>query len=76
MTDKNQLDTNRLTPREVEPDSNTPAGKARRERDVGNDRGMRHDPPVVEADGGDIGGVAGGSVDSGVSGLGGDKDRR
>jgi len=76
MADHKQPDTNRITPREVEPDSNTPEGKARRERDVTNDRGMRHDPPVVEADGGDIGGVAGGSIDSNVSGLGSGKNSR
>jgi hypothetical protein len=78
MADPNKLDTNRITPHEVEPDSDTPAGAARRERDVSNDRGrtIRPDPEVVEADGGDQFGIAGGGIDSKVSGLGGDKDRR
>jgi hypothetical protein len=45
---------------------------------VSNDRGrtIRPDPEVVEADGGDQFGIAGGGIDSKVSGLGGDKDRR
>lgn len=73
MADPKQPDTNRITPRDVEPDSNTEAGRKRRERDSASDRGMRHDPPVVEADGGDISGVAGGGIDSNVSGLGSDK---
>ncbi len=72
----NQPDTHRITPREVEPDTNTPAGAARRDRSVGDERARRPDPVVEEADGGDIGGVAGGSIDSNVSGLGGDKNRR
>ena len=76
MAEHNAPDTHRITPREVEPDSDTPAGAARRERDVTHDRGLRRDPIVEEADGGDIGGVAGGSIDGNVSGLGGDKNRR
>jgi hypothetical protein len=78
MADNKQPDTHRITPREVEPDSNTPAGAARRERDTTDDRGrsIRPDPEVVEADGGDQFGIAGGGIDSKVSGLGGDKDRR
>jgi hypothetical protein len=71
MADTNQPDTHRITPRDVEPDSNTPAGAARRDR--ADERPRRPDPVVEEADGGDIGGVAGGSVDSKVSGLGGNK---
>ena len=75
MADHNQPDTHRITPREVEPDSDTDAGRLRRERDIANDTGrVRPDPAVVEADGGDIAGVAGGGIDSNVSGLGSDKD--
>lgn len=75
MAEHNKPDTNRITPREVEPDTNTPAGRARRERDTTDDRGrsIRPDPEVVEADGGDQFGIAGGGIDSKVSGLGGDK---
>ena len=77
MADTNQPETHRITPRDVEPDSNTPEGAARRERSVGEDRGRRRDDPeVVEADGGDIAGIAGGGIDDKVSGLGGDKNRR
>jgi hypothetical protein len=76
MADEHPIDTNRITPRDVEPDANTPAGRARRDRDVGHDRGRRRDPDVEEAEGGDIGGVAGGSIDGNVSGLGGDRNRR
>jgi hypothetical protein len=76
MAEKNQPDTHRITPREVEPDSNTPAGAARRDRSVGNERRRREDPEVVEADGGDTAGIAGGGIDDKVSGLGGDKNRR
>lgn len=75
MAEHNETDTNRITPREVEPDTNTPAGRARRERETTHDRGrsIRPDPEVVEADGGDQFGIAGGGIDSNVSGLGGDK---
>lgn len=78
MADHNELDTNRITPRDVEPDSNTPGGRLRRERDTAGDRGrtLRPEPEVVEADGGDIAGIAGGGIDDSVSGLGGDKNRR
>jgi hypothetical protein len=76
MADHNQPDTHKITPRDVEPDSNTPAGAARRERSVGTDRGLRRDPVVEEADGGDTSGVAGGGIDGNVSGLGGDPNRR
>lgn len=75
MAEHNETETNRITPREVEPDTNTPAGRARRDRDQTDDRGrsIRPDPEVVEADGGDQFGIAGGGIDSKVSGLGGDK---
>jgi hypothetical protein len=75
MAEHNETETNRITPREVEPDTNTPAGRARRDRDKTDDRGrsIRPDPEVVEADGGDQFGIAGGGIDSKVSGLGGDK---
>jgi hypothetical protein len=78
MAEHKPDDTNRITPREVEPDSDTPAGRARREREVSHDSGrsLRPDPEVVEADGGDIAGIAGGGIDDKVSGLGGDKNRR
>jgi hypothetical protein len=77
MAEHNELETNRITPRAVEPDDDTPAGRARRERDISDDRGrtLRPDPEVVEADGGDQFGIAGGGIDSKVSGLGGDKDK-
>ena len=76
MADTNQPDTNRITPRDVEPDSKKSGGGAQPNRSTGHDRGLRREPEVEEADGGDIGGVAGGSVDGNVSGLGGDRNRR
>jgi hypothetical protein len=76
MADTKQPDTNRITPRDVEPDSKTSGGATHSDRSTGHDRGLRRDPVVEEADGGDIGGVAGGGIDSNVSGLGGDKNRR
>jgi hypothetical protein len=75
MADHKQPDTNRITPRDVEPDRKQSGGGSAR-RPTGDDRGLRREPVVEEADGGDISGVAGGSVDSHVSGLGGDKNRR
>jgi hypothetical protein len=68
--------THRITPREVEPDHRTTGGGATSDHSTAHDRTLRRDPEVVEAPGGDIAGVAGGSVDSNVSGLGGDKNRR
>ena len=73
MADTKQPDTNRITPRDVEPDSKKSGGGTQSERSTGHDRGIRPDPVVEEADGGDIGGVAGGSIDRNVSGLGGGK---
>jgi hypothetical protein len=74
--DKNtDVTRNRVTPRKVEPDrkkSDSSGG----DRSTTHDRGLRRDPEVVDADGGDIAGVAGGGIDDGVSGLGGDKNRR
>jgi hypothetical protein len=70
MADDNKLETNRITPRDVEPDSNTPAGAARRDRDVSNDRGrsIRPDPVEVETDAGDQFGIAGGGTnDTGIN---------
>jgi hypothetical protein len=79
MTDRNKntdVTSNRVTPREVEPDRQKPRNTAGGDRSTSHDRGLRRDPEVVEADGGDIAGVAGGGVDDRVSGLGGDKNRR
>lgn len=73
---KDQPDGNRVTPRDVEPDSKSSGGAADRDRSTGHDRGLRREPSVEEADGGDLGGVAGGSIDGNVSGLGGDANRR
>jgi hypothetical protein len=68
--------THRITPRDVEPDSRTSGGGAADNRSTAHDRTLRRDPQVEEAPGGDIAGVAGGSVDDHISGLGGDKNRR
>jgi hypothetical protein len=76
MADTNQPDTNRITPRDVEPDSKKSGGGVAPDRSTGHDRGVRREPVVEEADGGDIGGVAGGGIDRGVSGLGGDANPR
>ena len=79
MAEKNKnkdLTSNRITPRDVEPDSRKPGGAAGSERATGHDRGLRPEPEVEEAEGGDIAGIAGGGVDDRVSGLGGDKNRR
>ena len=67
---------NLITPRDIEPDSKQPGGGAQRDRATGHERTIRRDVPVEEADGGDVSGVAGGSVDDNVSGLGGDRNRR
>ncbi len=75
-TNDDTLGTNRITPRHVEPDSKESGGGADRERATGHERTIRREPAVQEADGGDISGVAGGSLDGNVSGLGGDKNRR
>ena len=76
MADTNELNTNRITPRDVEPDSKKPGGSTRPDRSTGHDRGLRKEPVVEDADGGDTRGVAGGSIDGNVSGLGGDPHRR
>lgn len=79
MADKNkneELTSNRITPRDVEPDSRKSGGGASSGSSTTHDRGLRRDPAVEEADGGDIAGVAGGGIDDHVSGLGGDKNRR
>jgi hypothetical protein len=75
MAEPKQPDTNRITPRDVEPDSKKPGGDTRPDRSTSHDRGLRRDTVVEEADGGDIGGVAGGSIDGNVSGLGGDRNK-
>ena len=76
MAEQNPTDTHRVTPREVEPDSKTPGGAPQRERATGHDRGLRPEPVVEEADGGDMAGIAGGGIDRNVSGLGGDPHKR
>lgn len=74
----NPNDLNRLTPRSVDPEHRDSVGGVDAEQSTSSDRGrsIRREPTVRESDGGDIAGVAGGGIDSGVSGLGGDKDRR
>jgi hypothetical protein len=79
MSDDNKnidVTTNRVAPRDVEPDRRKSGGATSDDRSTTHDRGLRRDSEVVEADGGDIAGVAGGGVDDRVSGLGGDKNRR
>jgi hypothetical protein len=67
-------DTNRIAPRSVEAEHRDKVG-GDSDPATTDDRGrsVRREPVVVEADGGDISGVAGGGIDSKVSGLGGDK---
>lgn len=65
-------DTNRIAPRSVDPEHRDKVGGDDEPSTTG-DRGRRREPIVVEADGGDVAGVAGGGIDSKVSGLGGDK---
>jgi hypothetical protein len=67
-------DTNRIAPRSVDPEHRDKVG-GDSDQATSDDRGpsLRPDPVVVEADGGDISGVAGGGIDRKVSGLGGDK---
>ena len=65
----------KITPRDVDPEHRDRVGD-RSDSSTAHDRGLRREPIVEEADGGDIGGVAGGGIDSGVSGLGGDKRSR
>ena len=72
-----QDDTTRIAPRSVDPAHRDKiGGDADKSTSDDHGRTVRRDPEVVEADGGDIGGVAGGGIDSNVSGLGGDKNRR
>lgn len=78
MTDTNKPDTiNRVTPRDVEPDRRHEGGDLDRDRSTGDERSrgrsIRPDPERREAPGGDQAGIAGGGIDSNVSGLGGDK---
>lgn len=74
---KNPDDTVHVTPRSVDPEHRDKIG-GNADKSSSDDQGptIRREPEVVEADGGDIGGVAGGGIDSNVSGLGGDKNRR
>jgi hypothetical protein len=67
-------DTNRIAPRSVDPEHRDKVG-GDDDQATSDDRGrsLRREPTVVEADGGDISGVAGGGIDSKVSGLGGNK---
>ncbi len=69
-----QDDTNRIAPRSVDPEHRDKVG-GDSDPSTSDDRGSarRRDPVVVEADGGDIAGIAGGGIDGKVSGLGGDK---
>ena len=73
--DDDPTNTNRITPRDVEPDSRK-SGGGQDNPSTGQGRSARRDPLVEEAGGGDISGVAGGGVDDHISGLGGDKNRR
>lgn len=68
-------DQNRLTPRSIDPEHRDSVGGASRDRATGDDHGrtLREDPVRKDSVAGDQAGVAGGSVDSKVSGLGGDK---
>ncbi len=69
-----QDDTNRIAPRGVDPEHRDKVGgDTNPSTSDDSGRSRRRDPVVVEADGGDIAGVAGGGIDSKVSGLGGDK---
>jgi hypothetical protein len=75
MANEHSNDVNRVTPRQVEPDSRSPSGAPTR-RSKADDKStgrLRDGDNTVEADGGDQAGVAGGSVDSNVSGRGGDR---
>ena len=67
-------DANRVAPRTVDPEHRDKIG-GDADQSTSDDRGrsIRREPVVVEADGGDIAGVAGGGIDSKVSGLGGNK---
>ena len=67
-------DAQRVAPRSVDPEHRDKVG-GDSDQTTTDDRGRsrRRDPIVVEADGGDISGVAGGGIDSKVSGLGGNK---
>jgi hypothetical protein len=67
-------DANRVAPRTVDPEHRDKIGSDA-DQSTSDDRGrsIRREPVVVEADGGDIAGVAGGGIDSKVSGLGGNK---
>lgn len=58
----NPNSTHRITPEHVEPEKRDSVGHPG-DRSTGHDRGLRREPDVEEADGGDIAGVAGGSVD-------------
>ena len=70
--------THRITPRDVEPESQTSGGGAKRDRSTGNDRGrsLRDDDLGAGSGSADQAGIAGGGVDDSISGLGGDKSRR
>ncbi len=76
MAEPKSPDTNRVTPREVEPDARRSGGAPQTDRSTGDDKStgrLRDGDNTIEADGGDQAGVAGGSVDGNVSGRGGDR---
>ena len=75
INDQNDpTDTNRIAPRSVDPEHRDKVGGDAEPSTTGDrGRSVRREPVVVEADGGDIAGVAGGGIDSKVSGLGGEK---
>jgi hypothetical protein len=68
-----QNDTNRIAPRSVPPEHRDKVGSDDASTSDDRGRSVRREPVIVEADGGDSAGIAGGGIDSKVSGLGGGK---
>jgi hypothetical protein len=66
-------DTHRVTPRTVEPDHSREGERDREHADERRGRSIRPEPERRESLGGDQAGVAGGGIDSTVSGLGSEK---
>ena len=74
MADNTPNDVNRVTPQHVEPDRQNTGGGQTGETDSKDKTSgrLRRSDTTVEATGGDQAGVAGGAIDSKVSGRGGD----
>lgn len=73
MAENTPPETTRVTPRTVEPDRPRESERDREHADERRGRSIRPEPERRDPLGGDQAGVAGGGIDSKVSGLGSEK---